>query len=67
MLLLALAAAASAKLVIVGHENVVITYPTMQRCMAAKLEMERQYDVIYRRDLARGIMRTPPTVYCLPG
>jgi hypothetical protein len=68
VLALLLAAALPAKLVIIGHpQNTVVTYPTMERCLAAKAELERQYEATYRRDIARGIMRTPPEVYCLPG
>jgi hypothetical protein len=67
MLTLIMAAAAHAKLIIVGHpQSTVIDYPTMARCLAAKAEIERQFETEYQRDLARGIMRTPPQIYCVP-
>ncbi len=60
-------APAPAKLVIVGPKTTVISYPTWQRCVAAKLAFERQEAERERRDSARGyISGTGPSAYCIP-
>lgn len=69
MILLAamLLAAQPAKLVIMGTPATVITYPSIQRCLAAKATLERQQAEKESADRARGVISFGPTVYCLPG
>lgn len=62
-----LAAAVTAKLVIMGSPPTVITYPSMKRCLVAKAALERQQAAKESADRARGVMSFGPTVYCLPG
>lgn len=59
------AAVIGAKLVIMGAQPVVIHYPTMERCLAAKAVIERQAQEA-QRNAGQYIIVPKPTVYCVP-